>query len=145
MKIKANNSEDVVMEDLTRLEAENKTRTIIKLKEKNERLLKKIQETNLKSHVTDVTNLDIMPMNVQTNERIKNDTTETAESAESQRVQNRRECKIRRECRRIAESAEITESAKIAENAEKPQGVQKIPKELINEQGVLKEERTKNK
>nr|GEW10443.1 zinc finger, CCHC-type [Tanacetum cinerariifolium] len=33
-------------------------------KRKNECLLKKIQETNLKSHVTDVTNLDTMPMNV---------------------------------------------------------------------------------
>ncbi|GJU88522.1 zinc finger, CCHC-type containing protein [Tanacetum coccineum] len=59
------------VEDLTSLEAENKTRTIINLKGKNERLLKKIQETNLKSHVTDVTNLDTMPMNVQTKARIK--------------------------------------------------------------------------
>ncbi|GJY79309.1 hypothetical protein Tco_0485110 [Tanacetum coccineum] len=47
--------------------------TIINLKGKNERLLKKIQETNLKSHVTDVTNLDTMPMNVQTNARIKSE------------------------------------------------------------------------
>ncbi|GJV70253.1 hypothetical protein Tco_1485762 [Tanacetum coccineum] len=59
------------MEDLTSLEAENKTRTIIK--GKNERLLKKIQETNLKSRVTDVTNLDTIPMNVQTNARIKSE------------------------------------------------------------------------
>ncbi|GKC15620.1 hypothetical protein Tco_1012402 [Tanacetum coccineum] len=43
------------MEDLTSLKAENKARTIINLKGKNDRLLKKIQETNLKSHVTDVT------------------------------------------------------------------------------------------
>ncbi|GJT01692.1 hypothetical protein Tco_0822861 [Tanacetum coccineum] len=62
-----------------------------------------------------------------TRDKSQKDTTKSQESAE------------------IAESAEITESAKIAENAEKPQGVQKIPKELINEQGVLKEERTKNK
>nr|GEW53930.1 zinc finger, CCHC-type [Tanacetum cinerariifolium] len=55
---------EYVMEYLTSLEAKNKTRTIINLKRKNECLLKKIQETNLKSHVTDVTNLDTMPMNV---------------------------------------------------------------------------------
>nr|GEW29798.1 zinc finger, CCHC-type [Tanacetum cinerariifolium] len=64
MKAKENFLENMVMADLTSLEAENKTRTIINLKEKNERLLKKIQEINLKSHVTDVTNLDTMPMNV---------------------------------------------------------------------------------
>ncbi|GJV37302.1 hypothetical protein Tco_1409779 [Tanacetum coccineum] len=58
------------VEDLTSLKAKNKTRTIIK--GKNERLLK-IQETNLKSHVTDVTNLDTMPMNVQINARIKSE------------------------------------------------------------------------
>nr|GEW45291.1 zinc finger, CCHC-type [Tanacetum cinerariifolium] len=63
-------------EERINLEAENKTRTIINLKEKNERLLKKIQETNLKSHVTDVTNLDTMPMNVQTNTRIKSENTQ---------------------------------------------------------------------
>ncbi|GJV49841.1 zinc finger, CCHC-type containing protein [Tanacetum coccineum] len=46
------------VEDLTSLEAEKKTRTIINLKGKNERLLKKIQETNLQgSYVTDVENL----------------------------------------------------------------------------------------
>nr|GEY14930.1 hypothetical protein [Tanacetum cinerariifolium] len=65
MKAKKNLLENIVGEDLTSLEAENKIRTIINLKGKNERLLKKIQETNLKSHVTDVTNLDTMPMNVQ--------------------------------------------------------------------------------
>nr|GEW27813.1 zinc finger, CCHC-type [Tanacetum cinerariifolium] len=65
--------QNVVGEDLTSLKAENKIRTIINLKGKNERLLKKIQETNLKSHVTDVTNLDTMPMNVQTNARIKSE------------------------------------------------------------------------
>ncbi|GJY84446.1 zinc finger, CCHC-type containing protein [Tanacetum coccineum] len=70
---KENLLENVVGEDLTNLEAENKTRTIINLKGKNERLLKKIQETNIKSHVTDVTNLDTMPMNVQTNARIKSE------------------------------------------------------------------------
>nr|GEV26477.1 hypothetical protein [Tanacetum cinerariifolium] len=72
-------------EERINLEAENKTRTIINLKEKKERLLKKIQETNLKSHVTDVTNLDTMLMNVQTNARIKskNRSAEIAESAET--------------------------------------------------------------
>ncbi|GKE45357.1 hypothetical protein Tco_1472641 [Tanacetum coccineum] len=73
MKAKENLLENVVWEDLTSVEDENKTRTIINLKGKNERLLKKIEETNLKSHVTDVTNLDTMPMNVQTNARIKSE------------------------------------------------------------------------
>ncbi|GKD18087.1 zinc finger, CCHC-type containing protein [Tanacetum coccineum] len=41
------------------------------IKGKNEYLLKRIQETYLKSHVTNVTNLDTMPMIVQTNARIK--------------------------------------------------------------------------
>ncbi|GJV74781.1 hypothetical protein Tco_1506365 [Tanacetum coccineum] len=68
MKAKENLLENV--EDLTSLEAKNTTRTIIK--GKNERLLK-IQETYLKSHVTDVTNLDTMPMNVQINARIKSE------------------------------------------------------------------------
>ncbi|GJS34378.1 hypothetical protein Tco_0532760 [Tanacetum coccineum] len=100
MQAKENLLENV--EDLTSLEAENKTRTIINLKGKNERLLKKIQETNLKSHVTDVTNLDTMPMNVQTNARIKseNKSAETAESAE------------------IAESAETAGSTETAGSAE---------------------------
>ena len=71
MKIEANLTEDVVVADLTILEAETKTETIINLKGKNERHLKTIQETNLKSHATDVTNLDTMPMNVQTNAKIK--------------------------------------------------------------------------
>ena len=64
MKIEANLTEDVVVADLASLEAETKTGTIINLKGKNEHLLKKIQETNLKSRATDVTNLDTMPMNV---------------------------------------------------------------------------------
>ena len=71
MKIEANFTEDVIATDLTSLEAETKTKSIINLKEKNEHLLKKIQETNLNSRVTDVTNLDTMPMNVQTDARIK--------------------------------------------------------------------------
>nr|GFB67645.1 zinc finger, CCHC-type [Tanacetum cinerariifolium] len=70
---KENLLENVVEEDLTSLKADNKTRTIINLKGKNERLLKKIQERILKSHVTDVTNLDTMPMNIQRNARIKSE------------------------------------------------------------------------
>ncbi|GJZ47865.1 zinc finger, CCHC-type containing protein [Tanacetum coccineum] len=65
--------DSIVKENLLEKVVENKTRTIINLKGKNGRLLKKIQETNLKSHVTDVTNLDTMPMNVQTNARIKSE------------------------------------------------------------------------
>nr|GEY44867.1 zinc finger, CCHC-type [Tanacetum cinerariifolium] len=74
LKAKENVLENV--EDLTNLEDENKTRIIVNLKEKNERLLKKIQETNLKSHITDATNLDTMHMNVQTNARIKSENTQ---------------------------------------------------------------------
>ncbi|GKF92140.1 hypothetical protein Tco_0278859 [Tanacetum coccineum] len=71
MKAKKNLLENV--EDLTSLEDENKTRTIINLKEKNEHLLKRIQEINLKSHVTDVTNLDTMPMSAQIDARNKSE------------------------------------------------------------------------
>ncbi|GKB42871.1 hypothetical protein Tco_0887813, partial [Tanacetum coccineum] len=104
MKAKENLLENV--KDLTSLEAENKTRTIIK--GKNKRLLKKIQETDLKWHVTDVTNLDTMPMIVQTNARIKleNRSAEIAESAET------------------AGSAEIAESAEIAGSAETAESAQ---------------------
>ncbi|GJZ49384.1 hypothetical protein Tco_0603574 [Tanacetum coccineum] len=80
------------MEDLTSLEAENKKRTIIIIKGKNECLLKKIQETKLQSHVTDVTSLDTMPMNIQTNARINNRASaDIAGSAEIERVQKRRD------------------------------------------------------
>nr|GFB21509.1 zinc finger, CCHC-type [Tanacetum cinerariifolium] len=74
LKAKENVLENV--EDLTNLEDENKTRIIVNLKEKNERLLKKIQEINLKSHITDATNLDTMHMNVQTNAKIKSENTQ---------------------------------------------------------------------
>ena len=73
MKDKENLLENMAREDITSLETENKTRTVINLKGKNERLLKKIQETNLKAHATDVTNLDIMHMNVKINARIKSE------------------------------------------------------------------------
>ena len=71
MKIKANLSEDVVMVGLTNHEADAKTGTTINIKGKNMRLMKKIQKTNLKSRATDVINLDTIPINVQTNVRIK--------------------------------------------------------------------------
>nr|GEW79291.1 zinc finger, CCHC-type [Tanacetum cinerariifolium] len=48
MKAKENLLENKVKEDLTSLEAEYKKKTIINPKKKNERLLKKCQEINLK-------------------------------------------------------------------------------------------------
>ncbi|GKD19415.1 hypothetical protein Tco_1208573 [Tanacetum coccineum] len=90
MKAKKNLLENV--EDLTSLEDENKTRTIINLKEKNEHLLKRIQEINLKRLRANIAYGDYkLKKMIQP---------ETAESAE------------------IAENAEIAESAEIAENAE---------------------------
>ncbi|GKD01968.1 zinc finger, CCHC-type containing protein [Tanacetum coccineum] len=62
--IETNLSEDVVMADLTSLEAKAKTGTNINIKRKNKRLLKKTQKTYLKSRATDVTNLNPMPMHV---------------------------------------------------------------------------------
>nr|GEV66423.1 transcription factor, K-box [Tanacetum cinerariifolium] len=128
---KENLLENMVMEDLTSLEAENKTRTIINLKEKNERLLKKIQETNLKSHITDVTNLDTMLMNVQTNARIN--TAGSAEIAESAETAGSTE---------TTGSAEITKSVEtIVSEYRRQQGVQKIQKLINVREMQLKKER----
>nr|GEU92467.1 zinc finger, CCHC-type [Tanacetum cinerariifolium] len=100
-------------EDLTSLEAENKTRTIINLRGKNEHLLKKIQEINIKSHVTNVTNMDTMPMNVQTNARIKseNKITENAEITESAEITGSVETTV------SVETAVSTETTRSAEDS----------------------------